>query len=41
MHRNAIFPAQRVALQTLFGTEREAEQEARRIAHEMIEHRMR
>lgn len=37
MHRNAIFPAQRVALETLFGSEREAEQEARRIAHQMVE----
>lgn len=37
MHRNAIFPAQRVAVQTLFSTEREAEQEARRIGHEMVE----
>jgi hypothetical protein len=36
MHRNAIFPAQRVAVQTLFASQREAEQEARRIAHDMV-----
>jgi hypothetical protein len=37
MHRNAIFPAQRVALETLFATQHEAETEARRIGHQMIE----
>ncbi|MET0961891.1 MAG: hypothetical protein ABWY05_03615 [Noviherbaspirillum sp.] len=39
MHRKPVFPSQRVAVETSFGSEQEAEQEARRIAHEMVEHR--
>lgn len=38
MHRQPVFPSQRVAVEISFGSEQEAEQEARRIALEMVEH---
>jgi hypothetical protein len=37
MHRNDIFPSQRVAVDTVFHTEQEAEAEARVFAISMIE----
>jgi hypothetical protein len=37
MHRNSIFPAQRVAVEHVFGSEAEAEAEARKVALAMIE----
>ena len=38
MHRQPVIPSQRVAVETSFGSQQEAEQEARRIALEMVEH---
>jgi len=37
MHRQPVFPAQRVAVETSFASQQEAEREARRIAIGMIE----
>lgn len=37
MHRQPVIPCQRVAVETSFGSQQEAEQEARRIALEMVE----
>lgn len=37
MHRNSIFPAQRVAVGSVFHTEAEAEAEARKIGLAMVE----
>lgn len=37
MHRQPVFPSQRVAVEARFGSEQEAEQEARRIGLEMVE----
>lgn len=37
MHRNDIFPSQRVAVDTIFSSEQEAEAEARIFAISMIE----
>ena len=37
MHRNSIVPAQRVAVEHVFGTEAEAEAEARKAAVAMVE----
>jgi hypothetical protein len=37
MHRNNVFPAQRVSVDTLFPSEEEAETEARKVAIEMLE----
>jgi hypothetical protein len=37
MHRNSIFPAQRVAVEHVFASEAEAEAEARKAALAMIE----
>ena len=37
MHRNAIFPHQRVAIDTVFHSEREAEEEARKAALLMLD----
>ena len=37
MHRNSIVPAQRVAVEHVFGTEAEAEAEARKAAVSMVE----
>jgi len=37
MHRNDIFPSQRVAVDTVFASEREAEAEARSYAVALIE----
>lgn len=37
MHRNSIFPTQRVSVQAVFGSEAEAEAEARRVARAMIQ----
>jgi hypothetical protein len=37
MHRNSIFPTQRVAVDTVFPSEQEAEAEARKVAMSMIE----
>jgi hypothetical protein len=36
MHMNAVFPHQRVSIDTLFPTEQAAEAEARKIAMSMI-----
>jgi hypothetical protein len=36
MHRNSIFPTQRVSVESVFPTEAEAETEARRVALSMI-----
>lgn len=36
MHRNTIFPAQRVSVETVFPSETAAEAEARRVALSMI-----
>jgi hypothetical protein len=38
MHRQPVFPSQHVAVETSFATEQEAEQAARRIAVDMVEH---
>ena len=38
MHRNAIFPSQRVLIDTVFHDEKSAEQEARKTAVEMLPH---
>ena len=38
MHRQPVIPSQRVAVETSFGSQQEAEQEALRIALEMVEH---
>jgi len=38
MHRNPIFPCQRVLLDTVFHDEKSAEQEARKAAVEMLPH---
>ncbi|EJL80715.1 hypothetical protein PMI16_05030 [Herbaspirillum sp. CF444] len=38
MHRNAIFPSQRVLLDTIFEDEKSAEREARKAAVEMLPH---
>jgi len=38
MHRNAIFPSQRVLIDTVFHDEKSAEQEARKAAVEMLPH---
>lgn len=38
MHRQPVIPSQRVAVETRFGSQQEAEQAARRIALEMVEH---
>ena len=37
MHRNSIFPSQRVAVEQVFDSEAEAEAEARKVALAMIE----
>ena len=37
MHRNCVFPDQRVSLEAVFPTSAEAEAEARRVAVEMLE----
>jgi hypothetical protein len=37
MHRNSIFPSQRVAVEHVFGSEAEAEAEARKAALALIE----
>jgi hypothetical protein len=37
MHRNSIFPAQRVAVEHIFDSEAEAEAEAHKVALAMIE----
>lgn len=37
MHRNSIFPTQRVSVETVFPNEAEAEAEARKVALAMIE----
>lgn len=37
MHRQPVIPSQRVAVEMSFGSQQEAEQEARRIALEMVE----
>lgn len=37
MHRKAVVPAQRVAVETSFASQQEAEQEARRVAIAMLE----
>ncbi len=39
MHRNDIFPSQRVAVDVVFSSEQEAEAEARVVAISMIEDR--
>lgn len=36
MHRNSIFPQQRVSVETVFPNEKEAEAEARKVALSMI-----
>jgi hypothetical protein len=36
MHRNAIVPHQRVAVEQVFATEAEAEAEAHKVAHGML-----
>jgi hypothetical protein len=41
MHRQAVFPSQQVAVETSFATQQEAEQAARQIALDMVEHRHR
>lgn len=40
MHRNSVFPEQRVAVDLAFGSEAEAEAEARKVAMEMVEGRL-
>ena len=37
MHRNAVFPAQRVLVDQTFKDEQAAEESARKVAHELIE----
>ncbi|HJU71326.1 MAG TPA: hypothetical protein VJ603_05725 [Paucimonas sp.] len=37
MHRNSIFPSQRVSVETVFPTEQAAEVEARKVALSMVE----
>lgn len=37
MHRNPVFPSQRVRADQTFGDEKSAEQEALRVAHELLE----
>lgn len=37
MHRNNVFPDQRVSLEAVFKTSEEAEAEARRVAADMLE----
>lgn len=37
MHRNCVFPDQRVSLETVFNTSAEAEAEARRAAADMLD----
>lgn len=39
MHRQAVVPLQHVAVETSFATEQEAEQAARQVALDMVEHR--
>jgi len=39
MHRNPVFPSQRVLIDTVFPDEKSAEQEARKAAVAMLEHR--
>lgn len=39
MHRQPVFPSQHVAVESSFATEQEAEQAARQIALDMVEHR--
>ena len=39
MHRNSIVPAQRVAVEQVFGTEDEAEQAAHQVALAMLQER--
>jgi hypothetical protein len=41
MHRNPIFPGQRVAPESRFADENAAEQEAKKIAHALVETRAR
>ncbi|HJV51495.1 MAG TPA: hypothetical protein VJ652_08555 [Noviherbaspirillum sp.] len=36
MHRNSIFPTQRVSVEAVFATQAQAEAEARRVALDMI-----
>jgi hypothetical protein len=38
MHRKPVFPSQQVAVDSNFATEQEAEQAARKIAVDMVEH---
>jgi len=38
MHRKPVFPSQQVAVDSNFATEQEAEQAARNIAIDMVEH---
>lgn len=38
MHRNALFPCQRVLMETVFHDEKSAEQEALKAAVEMLPH---
>ena len=40
MHRNPIFPGQRVAPESRFATQDAAEQEAKKIAHALVEARV-
>lgn len=37
MHRNAVFPAQRVLVDQTFDDEKAAEEGARKVAHELVE----
>ena len=39
MHRQPVFPFQHVAVETSFATEQEAQEAARQIARDMVEHR--
>lgn len=39
MHRNSLFPHQRVAVESVFSTEAEAASAALKIAKEMFEHK--
>lgn len=41
MHRQPVFPLQHVAVESSFASEQEAEQAARQIAVDMVEHRHR
>jgi hypothetical protein len=38
MHRNPVFPSQRVLADKTFGDEKSAEQGALEVAHELLEH---